>query len=208
MNTLAMTNQNNILEQARISAIKFNGYKIELSENSKGKPVARLYKFLTVGKNKDTYKLLKGYYFTDENRREIWVKEQINNIKNRIEDRIKNNTAKKAAVSQHTFKIGDCLYQSWGYDQTNIDFFEVVEILPKSVKIRPISQIMVEGSGGFMCENVKPDKGNFTGESVTRPVKAYIAGNTGESYYYISNGRHSLSLYTNGEKGVYQSHYA
>lgn len=194
-------------EQARISAIKFNGYKIELSENLKGKPVARLYKFLTVGKNKDTYKLLQGYYFTNETRREAWVKEQVNNIKNRIEDRIKSNTAKKDAISQHTFKVGDCLYQSWGYDQTNIDFFEVVEVLPKSVKIRPISQIMVKGSGGFMCENVMPDKGNYTGESVIRPVKAWVREGT-PANYHVSNGRHSLSLYNSGDKGVYQSHYA
>lgn len=195
-------------EQARITAIKFNGYKIELSTNVKGKPVARLYKFLTVGKNKDTYKLIQGYYFNDEQRRENWVKEQMNNIKSRIEYNEKQKTAKKEAVAGHTFKVGDCLYQSWGYDQTNIDFFEVVEVLPRSVKIRPISQIMVKDSEGFMCENVKPDKGNYTGEAVTRPVKAYIASNTGQAYYHVSNGRHSLSLYTYGDRGVYQSHYA
>jgi 5-hydroxyisourate hydrolase-like protein (transthyretin family) len=195
-------------ENVKVSALKFNGYKIELSENLKGKPVARLYKFLTVGKNKGQFKLIKGYYFNDEQRRENWVKEQVANIKNRIEANIQSNTAKKEAAEKHTFKIGDCLYQSWGYDQTNIDFFEVVAVLPKSVKIRPISQIMVEGSEGFMCENVRPDNGNFTGEVFTRPVKAYIAGNTGEAYYYVSNGRHSLSLYTSGENGVYQSHYA
>jgi hypothetical protein len=71
-------------ELLRVSSVKFNGYKIDLSENSKGKPVARLYKFLTVGKNKGTYKLLQGYFFNDEARREEWVKEQVNRIKNRI----------------------------------------------------------------------------------------------------------------------------
>ena len=200
-----MTNTN---EQAIISAVKFNGYKIELSTNIKGKPVARLYKFLTAGKNKGQYKLIQGYYFNDETRREVWVKEQIANIKGRIADTEKYKAAKKDAVSGHTFKVGDCLYQSWGYEQTNIDFFQVVEVLPKSVKIRPISQIMVKDSGGFMCENVMPDKSNFIGETVTRPIKAYIAGNTGQAYYHVSNGRHSLSLYTSGDKGVYQSHYA
>ena len=28
----------------------------------------------------------------------------------------------------HTLKVGDILYSSWGYDQTNIDFYEVVEV--------------------------------------------------------------------------------
>lgn len=195
------------ITEAKIKAIKFDGYKIELSENLKSKPVARLYKFLTVGKNKDTYKLLQGYYFSDEQRRETWVKEQISNIKNRIEETQKYKTAKKEAISGHNFKVGDCLYQSWGYDQTNIDFFQVVEVLPKSVKIRPISQIMVKGSDGFMCENVKPDKDGFTGEAMLRPVKAWVREGT-KPTYSISNGRHSLSLYDYGERGVYQSHYA
>ena len=198
---------NTTIDTNRINSIKFNGYKVELSTNIKGKPVARLYKLLTAGKNKDTYKLLKGYYFSNDERREQWVKEQINSIKDRIADTAKANESKKEAIAAHTFKIGDCLYQSWGYDQTNIDFFEVVAVLPKSVKIRPISQIMVDGSEGFMCENVKPDKGNYTGEAITRPIKAYLA-NTGNPYFSVSNGRHSLSLYTYGDKGVYQSHYA
>jgi hypothetical protein len=67
---------------------------------------------------------------------------------------------------------------------------------------------MVKNSEGFMCENVMPDKDSFTGESITRPVKAYITASTGIANYHVSNGRHSLCLYTQGERGVYQSHYA
>ena len=104
-------------EAAGIKTIKFNGYKIELSVNSKGKPVARLLKYLTVGKNKDTYKLIHGYFFSTDERREQWIKEQMTNIKSRIEYTQNQKAAKKDAISQHEFKIGDCLYQSWGYDQ-------------------------------------------------------------------------------------------
>jgi len=195
-------------EAAKVKAIKFNGYKIDLSTNLKGKPVARLYKLLTAGKNKGEYKLIQGYYFGTDERRIEWVKEQMNNIKNRIEDKLKTSAAKKDAISLHTFKAGDCLYQSWGYEQTNIDFFEIIEVLPKSVKIRPISQIVVS-EGGFMCENVKPNKGDYTGEVVTRPIKAWFWNKGDEKpNFSVSNGRHSLSLYTYGDKGVYQSHYA
>ena len=192
---------------AQVKAVKFNGYKVELSTNIKGKPVARLYKYLTVGKNKDTYKLLQGYYFMNEAEREQWIKGKMTNIKANLESDAKNKEAKKEAAGNHTFKVGDALYQSWGYDQTNIDFFEVVEVLPKSVKIRPISQIMVENSGGFMSEYVKPHLGNFTGEAMIKPVKAWLREGTAPNYY-VSNGRHSLSLYDSGDKGCYQSHYA
>lgn len=208
-----MTPTNMIFEQANISAINFNGYRIELSINLKEKPVARLYKLLTTGKNKGQYKLLKGYFFGNEERRETWVRETITNIKANIQSDELRKAVKKDAVSGHPFKVGDALYASWGYDQTNIDFFEVVDVLPKSVKVRPIGQIRIEGTEGFMCENVKPDLGNYTGEAVTRPIKAFV-GYTGTSKapettgYYVSNGRHHLSPYTYGDRGVYQSHYA
>lgn len=191
---------------AEITAIKFDGYKIQLLINGKGKHVARLYKYLTVGKNKDTYKLIEGYYFHSEGEREVWVREKISTIKQRVKDETNRRQMKKEAVGNHSFKCGDVLYQSWGYDQTNINFYQVVEVLPKSVKIRPISQIMVEGSDGFMSEYVKPDINGFTGEAIIRPVKASVWGE-GISYH-VSNGRHSLSLYTHGERGLYQSHYA
>jgi len=193
-------------EQARISAVKFHNYKIELTVNVKGQLVARLSKFITVGKNKGTYKHIEGFYFKDAERREQWVKEKVKNISANIEGNQERKAKNKAAIGQHTFKIGDVLYQSWGYDQTNIDFFEVVGIGEKSVKVRAISQNMVEGSDGFMCENVTPAIGEYTGQIETKIVKAYV--NKEGANYYVSNGRHSLSLYTYGEKGLYQSHYA
>lgn len=196
----------NTITQAAISAIKFNGYKIELSINQKNKPVARLYKFLTMGKNKGTYKLMQGYFFATDESREKWINETMSNIKANIESDQKNKAERKEAAANLTFKVGDVLYQSWGYDQTNIDFFEVVEVLPKSVKVRAIGQNMVEGSGGFMCERVTPDKGQYIGEAFTRPVKAYISG--GQPHFSVANGRHHLSLYTHGDNGIYQSHYA
>ncbi len=193
--------------EARISTVKFDGYKVELSVNIKGKPVARLSKLVTVGKNKGTWKLINGYYFATEARREEWVRERMTNIKANLAHDAAQKAAKTAAVGNHDFKVGDALYSSWGYDQTNIDFFEVVEILPKSVKVRPISQIMIEGSHGFMCEHVKPAFGKYTGEAETKLVKAYVDA-SGTAHYNVCNGRHSLSKYTYGDKGLYQSHYA
>lgn len=32
-------------------------------------------------------------------------------------------------------EVGDVLVSSWGYDQTNIDFYEVVKVTPKMVSI-------------------------------------------------------------------------
>lgn len=37
-------------------------------------------------------------------------------------------------------KVNDIFYSSWGYEQTNIDFFQVVKVMKKSVEIVPINQ--------------------------------------------------------------------
>ena len=116
----------------KIKCLKFNGHKIELSENIHNKPVARLFKLLTVGKNKDSYKLIKGYYFRDEARREEWINEQMTAIKSRLTDKETAKATKNEALTNNPYKVGEVLYQSWGYDQTNVDFFEIIEVGAKS----------------------------------------------------------------------------
>jgi hypothetical protein len=80
---------------------------------------------------------------------------------------------KKAARANfvNPLKAGDVLVSSWGYDQTNIDFYEVVSVKAKSVKIMKIGSKCVEmnGPGG---NRVIPDKGNYYGEAMTKVVGA------------------------------------
>ena len=56
-----------------------------------------------------------------------------------------------------TLKVGDVMYSSWGYDQTNVDFYKVVRATAKSVWLISIGASAVEGSEGFMCNRVLPD---------------------------------------------------
>lgn len=58
-------------------------------------------------------------------------------------------------------KKGDVVRYSWGYDQTNVDAFEVVRESPKSVWIQAIATKQVPGSGGFMSAKVVPVRGSF-----------------------------------------------
>ena len=45
-------------------------------------------------------------------------------------------------------QVGDFFVSSWGYDQTNVDFYKVVGLTPKGVKVQKWSSARVEGSGG------------------------------------------------------------
>ena len=110
-------------------------------------------------------------------------KEGLNNIKNII-------------------KVGDILYNSWGYDQTNVDFYQIVKVLDASVIIRQISSEQVPNSGGFMSSYVRPIPNSFVGEEIRKNVNFY--GNK----YYLSSKFGQISKYESGDEGVYNSWYA
>ena len=56
-------------------------------------------------------------------------------------------------------KIGDVYVCSWGYEQTNVNFYQVVEKTPKMVRVKPIrSRIKQEGN---LCGYATPLKDKF-----------------------------------------------
>ena len=59
--------------------------------------------------------------------------------------------------------VDDILVCSWGYDQTNVDYYKVVRRTKASAWIVPIGQKMVPGSEGFMSETVLPDPDKILG---------------------------------------------
>ena len=61
---------------------------------------------------------------------------------------------------RHDFKVGDFLSCSWGYDQTNVDFYEVVGVPSgKSIKIRRVGCRVARESQ--TAEYVEPVAGKF-----------------------------------------------
>lgn len=51
----------------------------------------------------------------------------------------------------YTPTVGDFFYASWGYEQSNIDYFKVVGVTPsgKSVHLQKWSSACVESEGGY-----------------------------------------------------------
>ena len=62
-------------------------------------------------------------------------------------------------------KVGDIFHLSWGYNQTNVNFFQVTRISAKGVFVREIGYVAVPGSEGFMSQNVLPVKDSFLKDS-------------------------------------------
>ena len=69
-------------------------------------------------------------------------------------------------------QVGDIFYSSWGYDQTNVDFYQVVGLTGASVKVRQIAQRTVR-SGGAGGDSVVAVPDHFVGEVMTKRIQNY-----------------------------------
>jgi len=61
----------------------------------------------------------------------------------------------------HSLNVGDILRASWGYDQTNIDYFQVTALVGKSmVEVREIGYA-TRNEDAYMQGTCTPAPGNF-----------------------------------------------
>ncbi len=101
-------------------------------------------------------------------------------------------------AAPRAFALGDIAKTSWGYDQTNVDFFEVVALVgAKSVAIRKIAQKRTENS--FMAGTCIPVPGAY----LSAPVTKLTRGDT-----IISADEYRNNAYKYEGRPVYWSAYA
>lgn len=118
-------------------------------------------------------------------------------------------------------QVGDMMYSSWGYDQTNVDFYRVMKVSEHSVWMQEWSQGVADVVG-WAAENVvagfgpkmrrvwkgEPNSNGYHSEydEVEPPVfrKKFHAYEDG---YVVSMNSYSNAYNWDGRK-LYQSHYA
>jgi len=95
-------------------------------------------------------------------------------------------------------KVGDYLYTSWGYDQTNNEFFKVIKILGKNYfLIKEVGCKSLEDNGEFK----QYDKIAITGEELNEmPKKAFISN---DGYMSISEKGYKRSLWIADKQKVF-----
>lgn len=62
--------------------------------------------------------------------------------------------ARSSEEFRRSLRVGDILYSSWGWEQTNIDFYQVVAIRGSAVDLRQLDQRTTED--GYMCGTTVP----------------------------------------------------
>lgn len=119
--------------------------------NAQGAPAA-------LGYAGTAYKPAFHFRFPTEDRRARFVSEWVSTQRAALARRAERRAARKAAT--HELEVGDIVYTSWGYEQTNVDFYQVVRVVSaKTVEVRQVAQQTTET--GFMSGDTVPLKDQF-----------------------------------------------
>src|SRR4030067_498516 len=149
---------------------------------------------------KKEYNRLKHYYiFNSENLRDKYIEDFIENVKG-WED-IKADRKVKRIAFKNPAKVGDILSCSWGYDQTNVDFYQVVKVSGKCVYIQEIGGHSLD-SVSDMADHVKPNKNAFV---IDAPVLKRLVKEGYSGGYYVGIASYSIASITNPEDSPYRS---
>jgi len=128
-------------------------------------------------------KPLWNYRFRNEAQRDQQIRETTDNRRSHI--RRMQERAEERRQFQHGLQIGDILYSSWGYDQTNIDFYEVTKLVGKMVEVRKVAQKVTKSEVG--ADYVVPVPGRYVGP----PLKKKPQGSGGRVYIKITSFAHA-----------------
>lgn len=145
---------------------KISGAVVYLSKGAKsGRPSAVGYRSAE-GKT-----MAFNYTFKDEARRAEYVAEFFRGCDATVARRAERAAVRKAELAKgHNLKMGDVLSGSWGYDQTNTEWYEVTAVIGKRmVEIRELA--CESETTGFMCGQSVPLPGNYCGEAKRRMVE-------------------------------------
>ena len=105
------------------------------------------------------------YWFPTEEQRQTFI-EQFIDSRRKHDERIKQ--AREDRKKPHDLEIGAILYDSWGYDQTNVDFYKVVSRTNRTVEVVQIGTKILDDENG----------NNFTADSVVADPDRVISDPT------------------------------
>lgn len=82
------------------------------------------------------------FAFSNRQRAETYAAEfvrQVQSSEARRAAQVAERKAKRAKLkAEDHWAVGDTVYTSWGYDQTNVDFFQIVALKARSVVVRQV----------------------------------------------------------------------
>lgn len=112
---------------------------------------------------------------------EKFFDDQVEVAKIKAERKAAEKARKEAAAVDA--KVGDIYYTSWGYDQTNVDFYQIVGKKGQTFKVQAIGKTIVEEKRG--ADYVVAAPAHKCGEVMTKRMNG-TGGFTMSSFEYAS----------------------
>ena len=132
--------------------------RLEITSNLDNKPVAVLYKPTPKAKFSKEKQIF-GFRFLNEDRRLEYINEDyLNRVKNQeAKEKYKSDKKIKNKSDLLNVKVGDIFKDSWGYEQTNVDYFQVVAKPSSSfIVVKKINYELIDETVSNMSAYVKP----------------------------------------------------
>ncbi len=113
------------------------------------------------------------FYFRTAEQRAAWIRRLFETAAAVQASKTKRQAEKaEARAKGHALQVGDVLMSSWGYDQTNVDYYQVTALVGKQmVEYRPIAAQTEQA--GYMSGYCVPAPGNFKGPAKRAKVCEY-----------------------------------
>lgn len=116
-----------------------------------------------------------SYYFNSEEERTKYIQNHLIAFEDKKEvakTEHKNKDKELKEQFKQQLKVGTILHYCWGYDQTNCEFYQIIEIKNSTVKMRRIAAKSA-GAASYMAEYVQPCPNEFIrDEIVTKRIGA------------------------------------
>lgn len=120
-----------------------------------------------------------NYRFKNAEKMQAYIEEFVVDVIGRAKVKENRKAERLAANRNAVVKVGDIFRASWGYDQTNIDYYEVVAVKNQMIDVRKIGQI--REYDGYDCGKCAPVPGEYIGEANRYKAQSGYGGNG----YYI-----------------------
>jgi len=139
-----------------------------------------------------------------QNHLELFIAAKENNQRRKEELKEKKKEALKEF--NHPFKMGQILYESWGYEQTNLKYYQIMAVKGRSAVLRPIAKKEV-ASTSWASGMYEPMENEFIGSPIVKRISVSV-GYNGAISYNINMGESIGWLHQYNGSANYCSWYA
>jgi len=123
------------------------------------------------------------YRFKNAEQRLAEVTKTFTNVRAWAERKAERKAKAKEASANHGVKVGDVFRSSWGYDQTNIDYYQVIAVSGKTATVCAIGSL--NESDGYLQGNCVPALNQFIGKPFKKLIQKY--SETSEAHFKINS---------------------